>query len=248
MASDAAAPHERLLGPLSPTHLGLVGQVAVSWGVAGGLVASLVVTIHVLLGQLSSSLGFLTTSLFFVAGSLIGYLHGGILAYLGRPAEVDRRTALHRLALAALYALPAMAVGWGVSMVLAMSAASLLAGRMLALLASTVGWLAALALVAWAVVETRGAVRNLCGRWPGARALLIALGLAFLALLPVFVVTRPEMWVVGVRPSATAAGVMAMAATLWILGPLGALLLLAARAWSRHHPLSHGSEVVHGGD
>jgi hypothetical protein len=248
MARDAAAPRTRLLGPLSPSHLGLVGQVATSWGVAGGLLASVVVTGHVLLGNLSSSLGFLTTTLFFLAGSLIGYLHGGILAYLGRPADVSRGRALRRLALAVLYAIPVMLAAWVVAMVLALSAASLLAGRTVALVTSLLGWAVAAALVTWAVVETRAAVRNLCRRWPGARALLIVLGIAFLALLPVFIVSRPHIWIVGVEPSATAAGFMAAGATAWILGPLGTLVLLAGRAWSAHHTPSTRSEVPHGAE
>lgn len=248
MASDAAAVGERLATPLSPSQLGLVGQLATSWGVAGGLIASVVVTLHVLAGQLSSSLGFLTTTLFFAVGSLVGYLHGGILAYLGRPPDVDRRLALHRLALAALYAVPVMVGGWIVSMVLALSAASLLAGRTIALVASLAGWAATLGLVAWAVLETRGGVRNLCRRWPGARPLMIVLALAFLALLPIFIVTRPTIWVVGVKPTATAAAIMALAATLWILGPLATLGLLAARAWTGHQHSFPGAEVRDGGD
>lgn len=248
MASDAAAAGGRLASPLYPSQLGLVGQVATSWGVAGGLIASVVVTLHVLAGQLSSSLGFLTTTLFFVAGSLVGYLHGGILAYLGRPADVHRRLALHRLALAALYAVPVMVAGWLVSMVLALSAASMLAGRTIALLVSLLGWAAALGLVAWAVVETRGAVGNLCQRWPGARPLMIVLALAFLALLPIFIVARPTIWVLGVKPTATAAGIMALAATFWILGPLGTLGLLAARAWAGHQHSTPRAEVLDGGD
>ena len=248
MASEAATSGTGLLGSLSPSHLGLVGQVATSWGAAGGLLAAMVVTAHVLAGQLSSSLGFLTTTLFFLAGSVIGYLHGGIMAYLGRPPEVDRRAALHRLALTALYAMPVIGAGWVIAMLLAMSATSVLAGRMATLAVSLVGWAVALAALAWAAVETRAAARNLFRRWPGARALAVVLGIAFLALLPVFVVSRPTMWVVGVRPSATAASAMAAVATLWILGPLGVLILLGARAWARHHSPSSESEVPHGAD
>lgn len=248
MAADAAVPREGVLAALSPSHLGLVGQVATSWGVSGGLVASMVVTAHVLMGQLSSSLGFLTTTLFFLAGSVIGYLHGGVLAYLGRPPEVDRKAALHRLALASLYAMPAMTVGWLVAMLLAMSAASVLAGRLIALGTSLIGWAAALAAMVWAVIETRAALRNLCARWPGARALLVVLGVTFLALVPVFVISRPTVWIVGLEPSATAAGAMAAGATVWILGPLGTLVLLAVRAWSRHRSSSSPSEVPHGVD
>ena len=248
MAANAAIRGTGLLGPLSPSHLGLVGQVATSWGVSGGLIASMVVTAHVLLGQLSSSLGFVTATLFFLAGSVIGYLHGGILAYLGRPPEVDRKVALHRLALASLYAMPAMVVGWLIAMLLALSAASVLAGRIIALGTSLIGWAAALVAIGWAVVETRAALANLCARWPGARALLVVLGIAFLALLPVFIISRPTIWIVGLEPSATAAGAMAAGATLWILGPLGTLVLLAIRAWSRHHSSSSSSEVPHGAD
>ncbi|NIP79238.1 MAG: hypothetical protein GWM90_08525 [Gemmatimonadetes bacterium] len=236
MAVTATAPQRSWLGPIYPSELGLVGQVATSWAVAGGLLAALVVTGHVLAGALSSSLGFLTTSIFFVAGAVVAFLHGAILAYVGRPPDVDRRMALHRLALAVVYAFPAIALGWILSMMLSLSAASYVSGRTLALAASILAWVAAAGVFVWAVVETRGAVRNLCRRWPGAQAVLAAMTLAFLAALPVFLVTRPEMWVVGVRPSATAAGFMALAATLWIGGPLGALALLAMRAWTRHHP------------
>ena len=247
MARDVAA-HEGLSGSLSPSQLGLVGQVATSWGVAGGLVASVVVTAHVLLGQLSSSLGFLTATLFYLVGSVIGYLHGGILGYLGRPSDVSRGAALRRLALAALYAVPAMMGGWLLAMLLALSAASVLAGRALALAVSSVGWLVAAGLVGWAAVESRQAVRHLCRRWPGARALLVALGLAFLALLPLFVVARPEVWIVGVKPTATTAAFMAAGAALWIVGPLGALVLLAVRAQTRAHRSQPRREVPHGSE
>lgn len=248
MAVEAGTQDTRVPSPLSPSHLGLVGQVATSWGVAGGLVASMVVTAHVLFGRLSSSLGFLTTTIFFIAGALIGYLHGGVVAYLGRPADVSRKTALHRLWLAALYAAPAMVVGWVVAMVLALSAASALAGRAVALATSLVGWMVALVGIAWALVETRSALVNLCRRWPMARALLVTLGIAFLALVPVFVVSRPTIWIVGMEPSATAAGLMAAGATVWIVGPLATLALLAIRAWSHRHTPSTPSEVTHGAD
>ncbi len=253
MARDAA-PHGGLLQSLSPVQLGLAGQVATSWGVAGGLLASAVVTAHVLLGQLSSSLGFLTTTLFYLAGAAIGYLHGGLLGYLGRPADVSRGRALRRLALAALYATPVLVGGWVIAMVLALSAASVLADRPLTVMATAPGWLAAAGVLWWAIRETRAAAGHLYRRWPRARALTAILGLAFLALLPVFVVARPAIWIVGVKPSATAAGLMAAGATVWIVGPLGVLMLLGfrARAMSRSRagafPSSSLSEVSDGAE
>ncbi len=232
MASTATAPVRSSLGAFYPSELGLVGQVTASWGVAGGLLAAVVVTGHVLAGELSAGLGFLTTTIFFVGGSIVAFLHGGILAYLGRPPEVDRKTAIRRLGLAVVYSVPIMALGWAVAMLISLSAAAYISGRTAALVASGVGWLMALGAFGWAVMETRSAVANLCGRWPGARSVLVALGLGFFAALPVFLVTRPEMWVVGVRPSA----------------PLGALGLLARRAWRKSHPSPAGSaEGGHGG-
>jgi hypothetical protein len=222
---------------LAPRNLGLVGKVAESWGVAGGLLGAGVVSVHMLAGHLSSSLGFLTATLFFVAGSLIGFLHGGILGYLGRPAEVSRGLALRRLALAALYAVPSMLVGWLFALALTLSAVGLAANRPELLLFSVVGWLALAGAVSWAAFETRAAVPNLCRRWPGARAGLTTLALAFLALLPFFLIARPEMWVLGVQPTETAAVLMAATATLWIGGPLVALAILALRAWRRRHPV-----------
>ena len=247
MASVSGTTGAKRPAVLSPARLGRVGQVATSWGLAGGLAGSVVVTIHVLLGQLSSSLGFLTTTLFFVGGSAIGYLHGGILAYLGRPEGTGRWEALKSLGVAALYAGPVMIMGWLVGMALAMSAASALSGRVVALLTSLIGWVLALLALAWAVVETGKALRNLYRRWPGARALFVTLGLVFLAVLPVFLVTRPEIWVLGVRPTATAAVAMALGATLWIAGPLGALALLAVRARAVERS-TRGSEVPSGSE
>ncbi len=217
-------------------QLGLVGQVATSWGVAGGLVASLVVTAHVAAGSLSSSVSFITTSVFFIAGSLVGFVHGSLLAYLGRPPDVSRQRALRRLALSLLYDIPAVVVGWIVAMMITLSAVSAMSGRVAAVAVTVVGWLAAALILWWAIEETVEAARNLFRRWPDARALGLVLGLALLVLTPAFLFTRPEIWGTSVRPTATAAAAMALGATVWIAGPVGVLGLLTLRAWHRRHP------------
>ncbi len=224
------------LSALMPGNLGLVGKVAESWGVAGGLLGAGVASVHMVAGGLSSSLGFLTATILFVAGSLVGFLHGGMLGYLGRPAEVTRKLALRRLVLAAFYAVPAMLVGWLFALALALSASGLATRRPELLVLSAIGWLGLVGAVSWAVVETRRALPHLCARWPGARGGLTILVLAFLALLPFFLISRPEVWVLGVTPTETAAVFMAVLATLWIGGPLVSLGVLALRAWRRSHP------------
>jgi hypothetical protein len=235
MGNGIAAPQTGHLAGYSPAHLGLVGQIATSWGVAGGLLGAVVVTGHMVAGQLSGSLGFLTTTLFFVAGSLVGFLHGGLVGYVSRPPDVSRQLALKRLALASVYAVPAMLTGWVVALALALTPAALSSGRPALAIPAILGWLGLTGVVAWATVETRQGLPNLFARWPESRALLVLLGLLFLALLPFFLGSRPEIWVLQVRPTGTAAVFMAVGATAWIGGPLVTLGLLAVRAWRRGH-------------
>jgi hypothetical protein len=235
MGNGIAAPQTGRLAGYSPAHLGLVGQIATSWGVAGGLLGAVVVTGHMVAGQLSGSLGFLTTTLFFVAGSLVGFLHGGLVGYVSRPPHVSRQLALKRLALASVYAVPAMLTGWVVALALALTPTALSSGRPALAIPAILGWLGLIGVVAWATVETRQGLPNLFARWPESRALLVVLGLLFLALLPFFLGSRPEIWLLQVRPTGTAAVFMAVGATAWIGGPLVTLGLLAIRAWRRGH-------------
>lgn len=232
---------------LAPSHLGLVGQTSASWGIAGGLVATLLVCAHIVIGGLSSSVGFLTATLFFAVGATVGFLHGALLAYLGRPADVSRRTALGRLLLGAGYSVPTLTVGWVIAMLLVLSALSLTAERYLAFLVTIPAWIGAAAFLGWAVVETRLTLEHLHRRWPADRALLMTLLLAFLALMPVFIVARPEIWIIGVRPTPTAAAIMALAATAWIVGPLLVFAGLAVRAWRQAHPRPTSPPETHHG-
>lgn len=236
MGNGIAVPRTDRLGGLSPSHLGVVGQVATSWGVAGGMLGAAVVTGHMVAGHLSASLGFLTTTIFFVAGSLVGFLHGGIVGYVSRPPQVSRKLALKRLGLTAVYAVPAMVLGWLLALALALTPAALLTGGASLIVPALIGWIGLVSAVVWATAETRAAVPNLFDRWPESRALLVVLGLLFLALLPFFLGTRPDIWVFDISPTGTAAIFMAVGATAWIGGPLVAIGLLAVRAWRRSHP------------
>jgi hypothetical protein len=235
MGNGMAAVEAGRLTGYSPAHLGLVGQIATSWGVAGGLLGAVVVTGHMVAGQLSGSIGFLTTTLFFVAGSLVGFLHGGIVGYVSRPPEVSRQLALKRLALAAVYAVPAMLIGWILALSLALTPAAFRSGLTPLMFPAALGWLGLMGVMTWASIETRRGLPNLFARWPESRALLVVLGVLFLALLPFFLGSRPEIWLIQVRPTGTAAVFMAVGATAWIGGPLVTLGLLAVRAWRRGH-------------
>lgn len=238
MVTGLASPQpqqDRLAG-YSPVNLGLVGQMATSWGVAGGLLGACLVSALMMTGKVSASIGFLTTTIFFLGGWLIGFLHGGLVGYMGRPDHVSRLLALKRIGLAVLYALPAMLVGWCLAMCITVGTVGILGSRPALLVFAMVGLSGFAAAGVWAVVEARTAVEHLSRRWPGARGALALLGMAFLALLPFFLVLRPEIWFLGLRPTPPLAALMAAAATAWIGGPLAAVALLTLRAWRKRHP------------
>ena len=236
MVSQTVSPREDRLAGLSPIHLGLVGQMATSWAVAGGLLGAVVVGFLMLAREVSASFGFLTATLFFAGGWLIGFLHGGIVGNVGRPDEVSRLLALKRLALAVLYAIPSLLLAWALAMCLTLGAVGVVAGRPALLLFGVVGVAGLAAAVVWATVEARRALDHLCSRWPDSRAILALLGMAFVALLPFFVILRPEIWFLGLRPTPPLAVLMAAATAVWIGGPLAVVGFLAVRAWRRKHP------------
>jgi hypothetical protein len=158
---------------------------------------------------------------------------------MGRPDDVSRVLALKRLGLAGLYAIPSLLLAWCLAMCLTLGAVGLVAGRPALLAFGLVGAAGLAAAVAWAAVEARSALEHLCRRWPDFRAVLALLGMAFMALLPFFLVLRPEIWFLGLRPTPPFAILMAAAATVWIGGPLATVGVLAVRAWRRRHP-PHG--------
>ncbi|MHB1194742.1 MAG: hypothetical protein ACYC6F_17080 [Longimicrobiales bacterium] len=238
MATTASSIREDHLAGYSPANLGLVGQVATSWGLSGGLLAGAAVSALMMAGSVSASIGFLTTTIFFVGGALIGFLHGGLVGYLGRPEHVCRLLALRRLALAVLYAIPTMLLGWCLAMCITVGSVGFVAHRPGLFVFALVGWSGLAAALIWAFVETHAAVEHLGHRWAEARAALTLLGLAFIAILPFFLVARPEILVIGGRPTPPLAVMMAAVTTAWIGGPLAVIGVLTLRAWRKRHPLS----------
>lgn len=236
MATEALPQSGDRLAGYSPVNLGLVGQMATSWGLAGGLLAAAVSGVLMITGRVSASIGFLTATLYFVAGWLIGFLHGGIVGYMGRPVHVSRLLALKRLGLAVLYAAPSLILGWCLAVCLTVGAVGVVGDRPALLAFALVGVGGLLAALGWAVVEARIALEHLGHRWPGSGAVLALLGVTFVALLPFFLVLRPEIWFLGLRPTPPLAALMAAAAALWIGGPLLVVGLLLVRAWRRRHP------------
>ena len=189
-------------------------------------------------GSVSASIGFLTTTIFFVGGAHRVPPRGA----RGVPRASGARLpapALRRLGLAVLDAIPTMLLGWCLAMCITVGSVGVVAHRPGLLVFAAVGWTGLAAALIWAFVETHAAVEHLGRRWAEARAALMLLGLAFIAILPFFLVARPDIWVIGGRPTSPLAGLMmAAVATAWIGGPLAVVGVLTLRAWRKRHPLS----------
>lgn len=214
-----------------PRGIGLPGRVAVTWATAGGLlVGGFLVAAMTLAGRLSGSGLLVTSAGLFVIGAALGFVHGGVLGWLGRPKEMSKRATAGALGRAALYALPAVTVGWIVAGWIAMTVVALYTGEVLPLVAAGGAWLVGIALVGWAGVEGWRAVRLAYARWPQARLGTALVAAAYGALLVLFLVDRPVVWGLELRVTEVGAVLLAGLVALWVVGPaVTAALTVAER-------------------
>lgn len=214
-----------------PRSIGLQGRVAVLWAMAGGVaLGGFLVAIMTLQGQLSGHALFLTSSGLFVVGAVLGLLHGGVLGYLGRTDNTTGPEALRGLLLAALYAVPGLAVAWLVAVWLGMSMVASYLGRVGPWIGVGLAWSAGLAMVAGAGWYGVRALKNAYARWPERRLGTALTAAVFAALMVLFLADRPELWGRRIRLTDTGAVLLALAATLWIAGPAVTLALRLARS------------------
>ena len=225
--TTATREYDRTDGRTLTRGIGVAGRTAVTWAAAGGLlVGGFLVAAMTLTGQLSGHGLLLTATGLFVLGAVLGFVHGGVLGWLGQPADMPRREALFGLAMAAAYAVPALLLAWLVAGWIAMTTVALYAGNTLALVGVGVAWAVGLVVVAMGAEEGWGALRGAYARWPHARFGTLLVAAVFGGLLAVFLTERPELWGVHVRVKPIGAVLLAAAATLWLAGPLVTLALL----------------------
>jgi hypothetical protein len=200
--------------------VGLMGRVIVTWTVAGGLlVGGFLVAAMTLAGKLSGSGLMLAAGSLYVIGGVLGFGHGAVLSFFGRPADMTAREALGRFGMAALYAIPALIVGFLAAGWIAMSAVVLYIGRPLPMAGAAIGWLVGLSLVFAAVVNGWTALRNAYARWPERQLGTLLVAATFTALLVLFLSDRPELWGLRVRVTEVGAVLLAAVGAFWIAGP-----------------------------
>jgi hypothetical protein len=223
MSSTTLAPQGTAAAetPTLGMSIGLPGRIAVSWSAAGGfVVGGFLVAAMTLTGNLSGSGLLLTASGLFVIGALLGFAHGAALGFFGRPAAMTQRQAAGRIGLAAVYALPATAIGLVVSGWIAMTAIAQYANRTLPWIMVAISWAIGIALVGYAVAKGWTGLRNAYARWPERRVGTVLVSACFAALLVLFFAERPEIWGMNLRVTGTGSVLLAAFATLWIAGPV----------------------------
>jgi hypothetical protein len=141
------------------------GRVVLSWTLAGGAAAGGILTgALAIAGRANPGLLVLVGPVLYVAGTLVGLLHGLVLGVVGRPRHVPRGAALRRSTQAAALSLPLLPVSWLTSAAITVGSAVRVEFRLAWLLVGTVGSLVALALCLWALAEACGQVRRAYGR------------------------------------------------------------------------------------
>lgn len=206
--------------------VGSVGKVAVSWAIGGGiLVGGVVVAAMTLAGQLSGFGLLLTCTGLFVVGGVLGFIHGGLIGWVGRPAGESRREALASLGMGAIYAVPALLVSWLVAGWIAMTSVALYSGKAAGLIGCGIAWLAGVALLVVAAEQGWSALSRLYGGWSNARVATLLVAALYGGLLAVFVSERPQLWGLPVQVTPVGAVLLATGATLWLAGPMVGLSL-----------------------
>lgn len=202
--------------------LGLAGRTAMAGAVAGGILSGgfLVAALTVGGRMRSSDLMELGTMLY-LAGALLGFLHGAVLGWLGRERGVDGATARRQLGVAALYLPLPLACGWAIAGWIATVAGNVLFGNLLLLVGTGFGLAAGVFALAVALRYAGLALGNAYARWPERVTGTAVAALAFVLLL-VGLLGLPAAVLGGVVPTALGAVLAAGAISVWLVGPAAA--------------------------
>lgn len=141
---------------------GMTARVTVAWTMAGGVAAGgFVVAALTLAGRLSANGVLLAAAGMFLLGAAAGFAVGAALGWFGRPADVTEAEATRGLYMAALWALPAMAVAFLATGWIAATVMVVFAGKLVPAVFAGAAWLAGAAMVFGALTEGAAAVANL---------------------------------------------------------------------------------------
>jgi len=162
----------------------------------------------------------------FLLGTLLGLLHGSVLAYVGRSDFCSTRRTRQQLLRAFVASVPLGLVALVVASWLSLTSVALQSGPRLLWALALLGWLASAGMWGYAAYESTGACRIAFARWAGGAIGLAVAGLAFvLVFLLSLVYTSGEGPPLEV--DLVAAWFVSFLATVWIVIPFLTILSLA---------------------
>jgi hypothetical protein len=210
--------------------LELPAFVAITWTLAGGmLLGGASVAVMQFAGRMSPHLMIVAATMMFLVGALAGFVHGGVLGVLGRPADMTRQAAVGSLVHSLLYLVPSLVVGWLLAGWVAALPLALFGGHVLASVIAGLAWVGMLAIT---LVAVRRGVRALVyayRRWDDRVLGTALIGAVLVGLLVAFLIEPPSLWFFGTKLSRLGGVILAVGATFWFYGPMITIALRVMR-------------------
>lgn len=201
--------------------LDLPALVAISWSVAGGLLAGgATVATLILTSHLSGHLLIAASAVFFAIGAVLGLAHGIMLGVFGRPDGTTPRQALASIGRGTIFLLPALLLGWLIAGWVAALPIVLIGHHILGGVITLGAWMIMAAVVAVASASGLRAARLLFRRWPDRVLGSVLVTSVLVALSVMFAIERPTVWFVNVQLSSFGSLAFVYALTFWFYGPL----------------------------
>jgi hypothetical protein len=209
--------------------LDLPALVAISWSVAGGLIAGgATVATLILTSHLSGHLLIAASAVFFAIGAVLGLAHGAMLGVFGRPEGMTPRQAALSIGRGTIFLIPSLLLGWLIAGWVAALPIVLIGKHILGGVITVAAWMMMAAVVALASASGLRAARFLFRRWPDRVLGTTLVAAVMVALSVMFAIDRPTVWFVNVQLSTFGSVAFVYALTFWFYGPLitGGLALL----------------------
>lgn len=206
------------------------GRTVLSFTMAGGvLMGGVLVAALVFAGVVSPDTVRMYSGVFFLAGAGAGFVHGAVLAVLGRAGGAGAGGAVLTVGCAVPWLFPALATSVVVASWLSLTWAALHLHRVGVVLGVGIGWAACAGICAWAAAEGVASSRRMVARWVAWRLGGGALLAVFAILLAWLRATAPAIPFTPLHATGGWAVLLAGVLTLCLGLPLvaGALHLLS---------------------
>jgi len=229
--------------PTSPKReVDLPALVAISWSVAGGLLAGgATVATLILTSQMSGHMLIAASAVFYIVGALLGLAHGVMLGIFGRPEGVTPMQAARSMAHGIMFYVPALFLGWLVAGWVAALPIALIGGHVFGLIITLLAWMVMVAIVTVAISTGLKAARLAWARWPDRVPGVVGTGATFAALAVMFAVQRPTIWFTSIQMTGFGSIVFAYVLTFWFYGPLITIGLAMRRTLAARLPANRAA-------